>query len=509
MKINPDPLDEPLICRPIQIFWILVVVFAALALAMPIMVWSGARPLTPQEDVWAVVLWLVVIGSPALGTALYLLQYRIVAEARGLSFQGFHRLRRFDWAEIEDFELRATGPNEVRKKDEEAGTAWLKIGGKWHRITRVYQPYETLLERIAARATSSRTRVWQPAETREDGEWPKVFEYRDESGWRLVGLYLLMAFALSSRFWLDGLFKGFGPILTSIREIWSFLPPWGRVGFALMPILTCGSLPLIVLTRYPAILTRRGYLQQQIKATREGISLYRNSRQAHFRWEDIGSYYLETLPGSFQPTLCVLESGGKRIEFLSNISDIKALQTLIQTRATSATTTQWLHPHGEADDMFGGVASLYGSGIVGVGPKTHHYRTRFMRAMILFGFVTMIPMVFTLITGTRNGLPATRPDYGMLAFFGTCVGLPTLGGALAFRFSSLRPEEDGLRQCSVWGERFLAWNEIHKLAFNGTYYIVAGRKHKIRFGAVADCEGLLAEIERRTGVASKRDGNAF
>jgi hypothetical protein len=490
----------------------LVVTFAALALAMPVMVWSGARPLTPQDDVWAVALWVVVIGSPAVGTAFYLLHCRIVADARGLWIYGWHPRLGIAWEAIQDYELRFPTSNQGGAHDGSgtgASRAYIQSGGKWHHLSDLYLPRQPLLDTIACHAKWAKATGWHLAEIREDGDWPKIFEYHDESGWKLVGMYLGMSFGLSAQIWIDGLFKGFGPMLAGVAEIWRFLSPWGRVGFALMPVVTCGSLPLIFLTRYPAIVTRRRYLGQQMKATREGIALFRNSRQTFFRWEEIESYHLEALPGSFQPTRCVIQSNGQRIEFLSNIAEIKALQKLIQTRATNATTTQWLHPHGEEDDLFGGAASLYADGIVGAGPKTHHYRTRTTRAMITLGFVMLIPLIVSLFTGTRNGLPADKSDDWMLLFFGTCVGLPTLGALLAFRFSWLRPEENGLRQNSIWGERFLPWHEIHKLAFNGHYYIVAGQNRIIRFGAVADCEGLLAEIERRTGVESKRDGNAF
>ncbi len=478
---------------------------------MPVMVWSGARPLTPQDDVWGVVLWHVVIGSPAVGTAFYLLHCRIVADAGGLWIYGWHPRRFIAWNAIEDFELRLPTSNQGGARDASgtrASRAHLKSGGKWRHISDLYLPRQPLLDRIARDAKWATAREWNYAETRDDGDWPKHFEYRDTSGWRLAGMYFLLAIGFSSQIWVDFLFKGITPFLTAIAQMWSFLSFWGRVGLVATPFLMCGSLPLIVLAQYPAILKRRRTLGQKIIATREEISLFRDGRKISLKWDEIDSYHLETLPGHFQPDKGVMEAGQARIEFITGISDTKSLLALVQNRATGATTTQWLHKNGADEDVLGGAASLYRGGNVGVGPKIHHYRTRTSRAMLPLGALMSALLLLSLAMGNRSGTPRTGAETGMLLFFSACVAIPTLWGVLRVCFSHLQCEGDGLRQHSFLGERFLRWDEIESLVFNGHYYRVTGRRQKIRFGLVADCEGLVAEIEKRAGVECKRDGNA-
>jgi hypothetical protein len=274
--------------------------------------------------------------------------------------------------------------------------------------------------------------------------------------------------------------------------------------------MICGAIPLIVLAQYPAILTRRRYVGQKIVATPEGIALFRDVRKTFLAWDEITSYQLETLPGNFQPNLVVIETPGKRIEFVTGISNTKTLMALVQNRAENASTTKWLHKHGVDEDVLGGAASLWKGGNIGVGAKTHHYRTRTSRAMMVFGLVMIVGGAAPLVTGHRNnnGIPTTQADVVMGIFFLCCVIVPVVLGCVGWLRSSLSCEEDGLRQHSIWGERFLRWDEIEKLVFNGYYSVVSGQNRKIRFGSVADYKGLCAEIEKRAGVECKCDGNS-
>lgn len=478
-----------------------------MTLLIPVSIGSGARPLTPQDDIRAAVAMSAMFGIPALGMAYWLIHCRIVADARGLTFHNFFVRRVVAWPEIEDFELRIPTSNQSKTG---VPRAFVKSGGQWRLLPEFYQSRQELRDCIEREAKWARAKSWQLGEIRDDGEWPKTFEYRDESGWKLVGVYLGMSLLFFSQFFTGAITTGFAPIFANIALIWSGLSPWGRALFVAMPLLLCGSTPLVFLVGYPAIKARRRYLGQKVVASREGIALFRDARKISIAWDEITSYHLETLPGHFQPDLCVIEAEAKRIEFVTGIRDTKSLLALVQNRAKNASTSKWLHKHGVDEDVLGGAASLYRGGNVGIGPKIHHYRNRTSRAMLVFGLVLMVGGAAPLVTGHRNnnGIPTTKADIVMGIFFLSCLIIPYALGLVGWLKSSLQCEENGLRHNSVWGERFLCWDEIEKLIFNGYYWVVSGQKSKIRFGMVADYKGLCAEIEKRSGVECKRDGNA-
>ncbi len=262
---------------------------------MPVMVWSGARPLTPQDDIWGVVLLCVVIGIPAIGTAFYMLHCRVVADASGLSIYGWHRRRFITWNALEDFELRFPTSNESGVRDESgapASRAYIKSGGKWQHISDLYVPRQLLLERIEREAKWARAKSWQLGAIRDDGEWPKIFEYRDVSGWTLAALYFGFTLTLFGLIFLKNLTYGVAPMLASLALTWNYLSFWGRVGFIALPLGVCGLQPLLILAQYPAILTRRRYIPQKITATRDGISIFKNGGEIFARWDEITSYHL-------------------------------------------------------------------------------------------------------------------------------------------------------------------------------------------------------------------------
>ncbi len=495
--------EKPLVCRPDKSLWFLVAILAAtgiLSLFAP-----HSQPGSHDN-----LIFCALFVVPSLFVALYLRWCRIVADARGVTFHGFHPRRFVTWSEIEDYELRIPSSSQSKSG---LPVAYLKIGAKWRALSRTYTPYDALLERIARDASWSRSRVWQQNHLRDDGDWPKNFEYRDTSGWKLAGMYFGLSLLLLSQLFTNAITSGIAPILANIALIWSELSFWGRVGFVAMPVMMSGSLPLIILAQYPAIVRRRVYLGQKIVATRAGIALYRDVRKTFIAWDEIESYHLETLLGNFQPDLAVVEAPGKRIEFVTGISNTKTLLALIQNRAKNASTTKWLHQHGVDEDVLGGAASFYRGGNVGVGPKIHHYRTRMTRIFLLFGLTMSVAFPFQIhqqmISGRLgNGQPAGTADNLTGMFFFALIAVATLLGLAAFLFSSVRCEDDGLRHKSLWRERFLRWDEIEKLVFNGYYSVVSGQKSKIRFGMVADYQGLCAEIEKRSGVECKHDGNA-
>lgn len=502
--MKPQPASEkPLVFRPEKEQWWSFFIFAALALLPAFGIWSGAPALKPRNDVGAAVAFTVAFGVPALCIAWWLIRCRIVADARGLTFQGFFRRRFVAWNAIEDFELRFPTSNQSKSR---RPRAHLRSGGKWRLLPESYQPRQLLLDCIAREAKWARATSWQLGETRDDGEWPKTFVYRDVSGWRLVGIYFLFTFTFFGLNFLNAATNGWAPILAHIAQGWSASSPWGRVGFVALPFLLCGLIPLVFLAQYPAIRARRAYLGHKIVARREGLTFHQNEAQTWVRWEEISAYHLETMTGHFAPTRCIVETRRAKFEFVSGITGEKILKTLIEERARSASTAKWRYADGADSDVLGGAASFYRGANLGVGPKIHHYRTRTTRIFLIFGLVMMGGYLVAILAGRlSNGLPASTADIATQIFMLLAISGATLGGLAAYFFASFRCEADALRQNGVWGERFLRWDEIETFALGASGYKVSGGKKAIRFGIfLADAQGLKEEVERRSGVTLQK-----
>jgi hypothetical protein len=465
----------------------------------------------PATDVWVPILFGLLFTVPAIGVALYCTFCRITAEGEGLTFRGLLGSRFVAWREIEDYELRVPSPSQSKSR---LPIGYLKIGGRWRKLSRNYYPYDSLLERIQQEAKWSVSRQWKQNDIREDGDWPKTFAYPAESGWTLVRLLVLVSF-LPVLVVLPGLItKGWVVLSVAASNIsitWSGLSLGGRALF----VATLLSLPvcfwLMILAPYPAMLTRRRYLGQKIVASHEGLSYFKDGSETFIRWEDIESYHLEALPGNLQPTRRVVESRRSRIEFVSGIMGDRTLMELISTRATKAKMSKWRHLGGLNEDVLGGAASLWKGGNVGIGPQIHHYRTRSLRAFLWLGGLYIGIFCFQLIDKRLgNGKPMTPADFWFGVGLLSVVCLMTLFGLLAYYFASVRCEEEALVKSGIFGEKSMRWSEMTKLEYSGYVLVITGEKRKMRVAVlVADSAGLKAEIEKRSGLVAKRNDNAM
>jgi hypothetical protein len=495
---HPDNSSLPLVCRLDKSLWILVAIFMGIALMIPISDWTDVRPLTPQDDSWAIAAMIALFAVPALAIAWSLIHCRIVAHKSGIAFIGFFRHQFHEWNAIEDYELRV--PSSSQSKSQRP-IAYLKVDGGWDNVSRNYTFYDELLQTIEREARWSKSRNWQQNDLRENGEWPKTFEYRDTSGWRLVGMYLIFTFALAGLSFFNVLTYGVSRALSGIVQNWNMLSPLGRLGMVGLVLLVFGSYPLILLTPYAGIKRRRAFLGQKIVATRQEISHFADGIETRLPWDEITSYHLETLPGNFQPSRCVVETRRHRIEFLTGITGTKTLLAVVQDRAKNAITQKWTYLNGASEDVLGGAASMWSNGQIGVGFKSHHYRTRTIRSFLIF-CATMVGIFGLLIWLSYSGWGRIMSPGDAVTFIVivTLIGLTTLFGFLAYLFNRIHCEESGLRKTGPWGERFVAWNEIEKFEFGLRGFVVTGRRSQIRFPQfVADAAGLRLEIEKRGG----------
>jgi hypothetical protein len=499
MLENRDPSsvveEAPLVCRPNKGLWALVVlaVLSGLAMIVVVAIQISRDPVASKrpDDIWVVTGFvLVFFGLPALGLAWSLLRCRMVMDDQGITFTHFFTTQFVPWQKVEDYELRLNAKQFVVK----SRTGSVRVNGKWISLgvnNGDADNYDARLQRVEAQAKLSRARSWQLQEVREDGDWPKTFEYRDSSGWKLAGLSLLIPLALCA---LIGLLAWSSAAESGRR------PDLYRVASLVVQFFTI--YPLMILSQYPAIRTRRRYLGQKIVVTLQGISLWKDGQETALLWDEVESYYLQSMPGILQPERSVIEGKGGRIEFVTGASWTRTLKLIVQNRARNAKTPKWEYQHGDSTEVLGGAASFWIGSEVGVGPKVYHYRTRSIRALLLLGSVIVVAVSGVTVVANMGLLGGSPKGFspGDLVFLGPLsVGLGF--GFLRFLFAGVRCDADGLTVMNWRGKRFLAWSEVESIGKGDLGYVIKGRSASLRiWGDMADFAGLKAEIEKRTGL---------
>jgi hypothetical protein len=473
LYLSPHTSQQPLVCRPPKSFLLVAAVFAAFALAIPVLLFYDTKHLESASDWWFVAAVSAIVAAPGLQIAWDTLHCRIVADVRGLTFYDLFRTRFVPWTTVQDYGFRAcVGKSPMRKME-----SVLRIGGEWEEIPHSYLGRAELLEVIAKNATQSRSYEWKRLVELDDGVWPKVFEPSDSSGWAVLGYGLFLHVPLFLLCWLG--------------RAWPIF-------FFYSPMLA-----LLQWALYNRIKAYRSFLDRKIVVTREGLEYIRGAESLFIPWKEIESYHLELPTRSAHPKLCVSESQGHRIEYPRTYQ----LMVLVQDWATDASTTSWRYLHGEEEMIIGGAASLWAGGQIGIGPKIHHYRTLTVRVFFLL-LISLTPIMASMpfLMKWADQDPLSRGDFLSALAFLLGLGIPTLVLLSTYYFASVRCEESGLRQIGLRDERFLRWDEIQEIKTSGLACVVIGKSKTIRFSSLlADFEGLKDEIERRSGLGWSED----
>jgi hypothetical protein len=140
----------------------------------------------------------------------------------------------------------------------------------------------------------SESQEWQPGAARDTATWPQTFVYREVLFWKY-----------------------------GARAIFGAVCIIGLICCAQKPEVACILIPygLLMLKMSSANVPSATQLGQQITATQNGLTYVMDGAEIFLAWVEIDAYYLIDPPGSPQPTICVVEGGGKQIEFNSLISD--------------------------------------------------------------------------------------------------------------------------------------------------------------------------------------------
>ena len=496
-------LDQtPIIARPLKDFFVIIGFWIVVGIGLSLAVWL--IPIEPtRPDSLTVAQALASLAFVFLLPGAFMLwlmrRLRLVADARGLTIYRAFKTQFIGWHEIEDYELRAA-PQAATARE-----SWIRAHEKWQRLPQLHANLDALRARIQREATSSHAREWQLNIARDDAHnWPKTYVYRDPSGRKgfatIIALLLLYV----------GLTLGRTSPATSIdiiRDIWNNLEWWGRLGFAAMPLIGLGVVALLLLPQFAIMRAKKTLGRQIIRADQISLTLLDGDAQTRIEWSEITDYYFEDASGPITLHQCVAQSASERIVFRLEIDNYGELKALIRVRAVNAKSRDWRALESADSDTLGGENSLWLGGVAGIGRKVYHYRTRTMRAIIGLGAAILCVLVFGSVSSMlRRGW--NSQDIWVLLIFVVPVAIATILGALAFRFSSIQTDENGLFQRGIWGARALRWDEIEAFYYQGYFYEVKGQSTIIRYSDVAARKILQDEIEARSGHKMRRPNSS-
>ena len=461
-----------------------------MGVAVSLTAFWGPRP----NEFWGLqaVAFVLFHGPSAFGL-WWILRARIFVDDEGIYFRGPFRTRFVAWGQIEDFGWDCSNSR--------MWMAMLCIGGKKKQLLRLYKGFDELREIVAERAVNAPSRTWKLVGARDCDAWPQTFIYRDTPNWKIAGIFFGMTALLALQL------TGGSPteVWGTLEQMWDALEVGGRIAFIGVLLFKLLTLPAIMtLTTCLGLRTKRRFLEQSIVASREVLEQWNGPSRRVCAWEDVERFELEQVKGMVQLPLCVVWARGQRFDWHSGIEQGRLLKSIVQQKATNAQTTDWKYPSGADQDILGGELSLWPSGVVGVGAKRYHYRTRTCRALLFLGWAVLSVVIFSYVFSALQGRLTSGdipiPEMlGALLLFSPVMVLSGFG-LRAYFASWLERDEDGLHHTSIFGKRELRWDEIRRVQLNEYFLEIRGDKTKIRVGPVADQEHLLGDIERQSGV---------
>ena len=496
-----SPIQAPVVARPKRDFYAIigVVAFFGVCVLVAAVYATRTSPLPEPPPVWTAFAFVGVLFGLPLAIALWLMRrLRLVADERGLEIRSAFKTQFIAWPEIEDYELRASPDTAATSR-----LSWICASGKWHRLPTLHDNRDALRARIQIESLQSRAQKWQLNVARDDADnWPKTYAYRDPSGrWSFglafAGLLFYFGFAFRGAFSAQG--------IETVRLVWDNFEGWEHAAFIMPPLLIFAMFSLWLLPMYSVMRAKKRLGRHVIRADTNSLTLLDGETQTRMAWDEITDYFLEDASGPINLHQCAVESPNARVIFRQEISDFAELKALIQTRAIHAKSREWRSRESADSDILGGEQSLWPGGVAGVGRKVYHYRTRSFRALLFLGSSVVLMCVVPLLIAFTSENYANRvgDQIGVPVSMGI-IGFVAALGWIAFWRASIQTDENGITHRSIWGERFLRWDEIKSFVFYGHFYAVKSENATIRYGLVAAEQSLRTEIEARTGLKMNR-----
>lgn len=476
--------DDVVYCRPPRSNWLLLIFPALLCPSLALSAFAPTPRGLPSPDETAFFLTLSLLCLlGACVFAWWLLRAGIAAGDDGLRVRGFGGWETVRWEEASDF--YQTLP--VQKRSAAAGYVLETASGKV-RFPGDWSNAEALRETVVRNAGHSRVSEWSVKGIRAVDPWPVVFDYNTwENRW-------------APRIWLK-LFGVFVVYLV-VQPTLQFAATANLIGWtasaaaAVLYLLLIGSVGLVFLLpliQYQATARRRA---ERITADLSGVVFEDGARRLEAAWADVVNYRAVSSHGMLFRFIVKTRQG--EFDFLSSLGNARLLQTIIARYALNADVREWRRAADE--DALGGEAARWSDGKVGAGTRFYHYRTRCYRAVLLGS--AFLGLVFGLLfaSSSLGWLPGTAlpslTDIVSAALFWS-AGL--LLGWRAYRRNGIAADEKGLTQRTLFGERFLAWEQVQECDVAVLAGKVSGRSRTIGFSSeIVGCAELTAEIARRT-----------
>ena len=355
-------------------------------------------------------------------------------------------------------------------------------------VTSLWSNADALREMAARNAVNSRAAQWELKGTRVCDSWPVVFDYNTrENRWApRIWLKLFVVFVV---------YLLVQPALQMSAT--AHLIGWAQtLAVAAVYAFSVGSLGLIFLlpfAQYRAADRRKG---ERITANLDGITFEGKTRRVDAAWAEVTGYF--KVHGAGLSFRFVVETRQGEFDFLSSLGDAPLLQAIVQRFATQVVLREWCAPIDA--DALGGEAARWTGGKVGVGTHFYHYRTRTYRTLLLGATFLCLVVLLLAVSVSFGWLPGTLPPMAEAVAIGIGGGVALLLGLRAYLWSGIAVDEKGLTQRTIFGSRFLAWEQVESFAFSRTSGgKVVGRTQTLCFAVeIIGCAELTAEIERRT-----------
>jgi hypothetical protein len=444
-SVSPEQ-PERIECRPLRSNWILALACWGVGAVMSALPWTTPSPRLPSQ-------WLAAWGLAALfflvgmGLALWLLRARIVADREGLRWRGMGHWRRVRWEEVSDYYDqyppggRSVVENSVGKlfpSQEMTGLPELRLLIKKH-------------------ATHARARGWGMLGARPEDEWPREFHYRTRDNALLP--YLFWSFLVV---WLGIL--GF-LVSSGLR---AFLEMPGSHGWAValascLLVLPLTAPPALVLWAFTSSLkAAREHVDEQITASPEGVAYEDGSRRVAASWDQVRSYSMEILPGRLTTYRFVVSTENGTFHFFQTIKNLALLKEIIRRYSTSAQETDW---HADDEEVIGGEASLWSTGVPGQGDRIFHYRTRANR--ILLWLLGGLALSSAVVTGATLAGFMTYKDPLLPLIFAVISGAVLGWARWCYQTASILISGEVITQQGPFGERSIPWEQVEEYRRSG------------------------------------------
>ena len=475
--MEANPLPEIVVCRPDKGCWAFVVIFGFVGLLMPLLALFAA----PHDaTLWCMTgLAFASFGVPAVLFAIWIVRGYVIADNAGLRCRGLGGWRTTPWDGISDYcEKVPSAKSHSRWYVVEVQCGKLTLRGDY------WSKADVMCAVIAQRSTAARAKKWAVLGTRPELDWPRTFDYDNaENRSTKVFIRVTALFFAGLAVWL---------VTQSCRNF-SLGLGWGLASVGLALLL---GMALLLFVSFPLLMVQDTERRrtQSIMVSHEGLLYSDGGQRITMLWEEIADYSLKGF-GIWQ-SISQYHIGGRKnaIIFTPAIHESHILKSIISDNAVNVPAKSW---YASYDDVLGGKASRWSSGSEGVGERVYHYRSRSLRAMLLFPTVlAFVPLL--LVPLASMGLmpkPNWVPDTLFCGF--------ALWGWWRYSVAHIQVDASGITQRAIFGHRRLRWEQVEYFYMSGsdgpfTFGNVVGAGTRIRFWiGIADLEELKAEIARR------------